>query len=91
MTPLLFAPSVHPLFSEYLVKSVYSREIILDISSTVVDELKEIVLFQFDSLSNDTLRMTSFSVETSRLDGESFIPCNSDCDGGGLAEPWPMR
>jgi len=38
---------------------VYCREVILDISSLVVDESKEIVLIEFASLSsNDTLRTT---------------------------------
>ena len=38
---------------------VFYREVIIDISSTVVDESKEIVLFEFGShSSNTTLRMT---------------------------------
>jgi len=39
--------------------SVLCREVIIDMSSTVVDESKEIVLVEFASLSsNVTLRMT---------------------------------
>ena len=44
---------------------MFSREVILDISSTVVDESKEIVLIEFASLSstNVTLRMTCMRVK----------------------------
>jgi len=55
-----------PFFTEFLCalvilarfNAVYCREVIIDISSTVVDESKEIVLIEYASLSsNDTLRM----------------------------------
>ena len=40
---------------------MFSREIIVDISSTAVDESKPIVLLEFASTLNTTLRMTSLA------------------------------
>ena len=46
------------------VNAVFCSEVIIDISSTDVDESKEIVLFEFASLSsNSSLRTTRMSVK----------------------------
>jgi len=46
---------------------IYNREVILDVSSTVVDESKEIVLVEFASLSNAALRMICISINIIHL------------------------
>jgi len=51
------------------VNGMYCREVILDISSTIVGESKEIVLIEFASLSsNDTLRMTCMAIKVFPLE-----------------------
>ena len=50
------------------VNTVFCSEIIIDVSSTDVDESKEIVLFEFASLSsNSSLRTTCMSGKVIRL------------------------
>jgi len=65
------------------------REVIIDISSTVVDESKEIVLFEFASLSsNTTLRMALLECQYILVELESITSyvC-SDGVGGRLSGP----
>jgi len=67
------------------------REIItLDISSTVVDESKEIVLIEFASSSSIIpLRMTCMSVRESVCDHSRIV--YSERDRGGLSRPRLLR
>ena len=56
--------------------AIFSSEIVLDISSTVVDESKEIVLFEFASVSsNVTLSTSHMSTETSHLGSRRLMTC----------------
>jgi len=62
----VMTPCCHHDFSERSpdFHALYSREVVIDISATVVDESKEIILIGLTSLpSNTTLRMTCMSVK----------------------------
>ena len=70
----------------------WNREVIVDISSTVVDESKEIVLLEIDSLSsNATMLRMIYSILLLEIK-KHFIHCSSSkSDGGGLSKPRFLR
>ena len=71
---------------------MFCREVIIDISSTVVDESKEIVLIEFASISsNIALRMTCMRVIVYPFVESISRIVNSECDGGGLSRPRVLR
>ena len=78
-------------FTEFIEKliAMVCREVIIDISSTVVDESKEIVLIEFASLSsNTTLRMTFLECQYIPVELEIIknIVCSAGI-GGRLSGP----